>query len=111
MTERNIFTLAKLGDVKAISSLINRSLQPKGITAKLTLKDNCLHILLESKQVPPKQLLFEFIRKGITSLNIASIKKLKVYGRQTGKQFPSWSQDFEFGSEDSSAGPSTWGKL
>ncbi|RCJ18399.1 hypothetical protein A6770_33140 [Nostoc minutum NIES-26] len=74
---------------------MNRQLQPKGITAKVALKDACLQVMLESAQVPDQQALITFIRKGIIGLGAASIEKVKVYGRQTGEEFPAWSQEFE----------------
>lgn len=45
---RPIVERAKLGDAKAIASLLNRSLSAKGITAQANLKDNCLRVMLES---------------------------------------------------------------
>ncbi|MFE1744904.1 CD225/dispanin family protein [Coleofasciculus sp. H7-2] len=95
MTQTNLLELARAGDVRAIASLINHQLQPKGITAKATLKDDCLQIMLESAQVPNQQALVTFIRKWITQLGVECIKRVKVYGRLTGDEFPSWSQDFE----------------
>ncbi|WP_242063438.1 hypothetical protein [Nostoc sp. FACHB-892] len=41
MTQPNLLELAKQGDAQAIASLMNRQLQPKGITAKVALKDAC----------------------------------------------------------------------
>lgn len=38
----NPLELAKLGDANAIATLMNRHLQPKGITAQVALKDSCL---------------------------------------------------------------------
>ncbi|MBW4457373.1 MAG: hypothetical protein KME55_34575 [Nostoc indistinguendum CM1-VF10] len=38
MVRQNLLALAKQGDTAAIASLINRQLQPKNITAKVTLK-------------------------------------------------------------------------
>src|SRR3712207_823046 len=93
----SLLELAKQGNAQAIAALINRQLQPKGVTAKAALKDGCLQVMLESTQVPNQQALVEFIRKGITSLEAASIQQVKVYGRQTGGEFPSWSQEIELG--------------
>lgn len=95
MIQGNLLALAKQGNDQAIASLINRSLQPKGITAKVAIKGGCLQVMLESTQVPNQQVLVEFVRKGITGLDIASIQKVKVYGRQTGEEFPAWSHEFE----------------
>jgi hypothetical protein len=94
-TPPNLLELAKQGNAKAIAILINRQLQPKGITAKAAFKDGCLQIMLESVQVPNQQALVAFVRKGITSLGAESIEKVKVYGRQKGEDFPAWSEEFE----------------
>lgn len=99
MAQPNILELAKQGNAKAIANLINRSLQPKGITAKVTLKDGCLQVMLESDQVPEELALVSFIRKSMTSLGAKSIERLKVYGWQTGEEFPAWEQEFELGTQ------------
>ncbi|MEW6494680.1 MAG: hypothetical protein AB1589_19515, partial [Cyanobacteriota bacterium] len=70
MTQPNLSKLAKQGNPKAIAALINRSLKPKGITAKACLEENgCLQVILESSQVPPRSLI-RFIRQGLISLEI-----------------------------------------
>jgi hypothetical protein len=48
MSQQNILELAKQGDAQAIASLMNRQLQPKGITAKATIDNSCLQIMLLS---------------------------------------------------------------
>ncbi len=99
MTQPNYLKLAKQGDAQAIGILINRSLQPKGINAKIAFKNSCLKVILESTLVPEQQVLVEFIRRGITGLNISSVKIVQVYGRQTGEDFPAWSQEFTLAEE------------
>ncbi|MBD2530289.1 hypothetical protein H6G97_12195 [Nostoc flagelliforme FACHB-838] len=115
MTQPNILKLAKQGDTQAIASLMNRHLHPKGITAKVTFKDACLEVILESAQVPSQQILIPFIHKGLTALGATSIEIVQVYGQQTGKEFPAWSKEFNLGiaeaeleavnDEDSSSNP------
>ncbi|MCC5627106.1 hypothetical protein [Nostoc sphaeroides] len=97
MTQPNILELARQGDVQAIASLMNRHLQPKGITAQVALQDACLEVILESTQVLNQQILVAFIRKGLTALGSASIEIVKVYGKQTGQEFPAWSREFNLG--------------
>jgi hypothetical protein len=94
-TQPNLLELAKQGNAQAIATLINRQLQPKGITAKAALKDGCLQVMLESAQAPNQQALVAFVRKGITGLRAASIERVKVYGRLVGEEFPAWSEEFE----------------
>lgn len=89
MVQTNL-QLAKQGDVKAITALMNRVLESKGITAKATLRDSCLQIILEANQLPHQNALVEFVTKGITSLEVESIKSVKIYGRQVGEEFPVW---------------------
>ncbi|MEZ2235957.1 hypothetical protein [Microcoleus sp.] len=95
MTQPNILELAKQGDAKAIALLLNRQLQPKGITAAASLKDGCLQVMLEATEAPSQQVLAGWVSKSIAGLGAASIEKVKVYGRQTGSKVPAWSQEFE----------------
>jgi hypothetical protein len=99
MTQENLRQLAKQGNPKAIAALINQSLKPKNITAKVGLKDDCLQVLLESAQIPKQQAMVSFMRNGLTKLEVESIKTVKVFGRQVGEESPAWSQSFEMVSE------------
>jgi len=99
MTQQNLLQLAKQGNPKAIAAMLNQSLKSKSITAKASLKDGYLQILLESAQTPNQQDIVSFIRKGLTNLAAESITRVKVYGRQIGEESPAWSQAFEMVSE------------
>ncbi len=99
MTQENLRQLAKQGNPKALATLINQSLKPKNITAKVSLKDDCLQVLLESAQIPKQQAMVSFMRNGLTKLEVESIKTVKVFGRQVGEESPAWSQSFEMVSE------------
>jgi hypothetical protein len=90
----NPVELAKQGNVRAIAFLINRSLQSKGVVARPVLRDGCLQIMLEATQLPDEQTLAPFIHKGVKGLEIASVRILKIYGRQAGTNSPCWSQEF-----------------
>lgn len=95
MTQPNLLELAKQGNARAIATLMNRQLQAKRITAKASLKEGCLKVMLESQQVPPQEASVTFVRYGLTNLKPASIEKVKVYGRKTGENNPAWSEEFE----------------
>ena len=88
---------AQQGEPKAITTLLNRSLQSQGVTAKTIRKNDCLQILLESAQIPDKDDLVPFVYKQINNLGIASIQKLKIYGRQLGEKDPVWQEEIELG--------------
>lgn len=95
MTKTDILELAKQGSPKAIAALIDRSLQPKGITAKVALIEGCLHVLLEADKVPNQKVLANFIYQGTLELRAESIQSVKVYGRSLGNSSPAWSEKFD----------------
>ncbi|MCT7982982.1 hypothetical protein NG796_06715 [Laspinema sp. A4] len=95
MTQTELLELAKQGRPTAIAALINRSLEPKGITAKAALKGRCLQITLAAPKVPNQKVLAEFIYQGVMKLAPQAIASLKVLGLQTGQTAPAWSQEFE----------------
>ncbi len=92
MSQQNPLELAKQGNPNAIAALINRNLNPKGVTAKVSRKDNCLRVMLESAEVPNQNSMVEFIRSGILKLRVAEINTLQIFGRQVGDEVPVWSQ-------------------
>ncbi|WP_199296180.1 AAA family ATPase [Trichocoleus sp. FACHB-591] len=93
--QQNILELAKKGDPQAIAALMNRSLKPKGITAKANLKNDCLQVMVEAEQVPEVQAMVSLIQKGMTSLGVESIERVRLYGRRRGDELPSWSHEFD----------------
>ncbi|MCU0517678.1 MAG: hypothetical protein MUC60_12615 [Oscillatoria sp. Prado101] len=100
MAPPTLLELAQQGDPQAIAALLNRQLQPQGITAKVAVRQGCLQVLLESaQQAPDRQACVNFVRTELTSLDPESIDRAKVYGRKMGDKEPTWSQEFglEFG--------------
>jgi hypothetical protein len=79
--------LARQGNPKAIAALLNRSLQPKGITVKVALDQRCLQVMLISAQVPAIELV-QVIRDGLSRLGVESIEQVKIYGKQVGEDIP-----------------------
>uniref|UniRef100_A0ACD5GVZ4 Uncharacterized protein n=1 Tax=Desertifilum tharense IPPAS B-1220 TaxID=1781255 RepID=A0ACD5GVZ4_9CYAN len=95
MTQQNIPELAKQGNPNAIAALLNRSLQPQGITAKAILKEDCLHLLLEGAQIPEQHVAMPILYEELTNLGIETIPSLLVYGRQKGVKEPAWSETID----------------
>lgn len=95
MTQTELLELAKQGRPTAIAALINRSLEPKGITAKAALKGRCLQITLAAPKVPNQKVLAGFIYQGVMKLAPEAIASLKVLGLQNGQKAPAWSQEFK----------------
>jgi uncharacterized protein (DUF697 family) len=94
MTQSNLEELAKQGEINAIAALLNRSFEPKGVTAKAAIKKDCLHIIVEAAQTPDKQDSIATIRDAIANLQLDAIDTVTVYGRQIGDDIPDWHQKF-----------------
>ena len=95
MSQQNLVEIAKQGDARAITQLINRSLNPKGINAKTVLREGCLKIMLESSPVPEREVA-DYVYRGISKLDIPEVNYLIVYGRQPEDEFPAWTEEFSF---------------
>lgn len=95
MEIHEILTLAKQGDPIAIAALINHSLNPRGITAKVGWKNQCLGILLEALPVPDQEEMVAFIRQILGRLQLDSIRWVKVGGYQPGQSVPAWYEEIE----------------
>lgn len=93
--QQKIMELAKQGNPKAIAALLNQSLKSRGMTAIALLKEEFLHIILESDQEPNRQKTAKFASKTLRELNLTSITAAKVHWRKPGKKSPDWSQELE----------------
>ncbi len=95
MTQPNLQQLARQGNPKAISKWLNQHLDPHGVKAKVALKEECLHVLLQgSDRVPDRYEFVNLVRAKLTNLELDSVRRVRVYGRQEGQDKPAWSQEF-----------------
>ncbi len=92
MTQANLLQLAQMGDADAIAALMNASLQVIGVSARAVLRDGSLHVLLESERVLSPSPAIEFIRRGLSRLDLGWISSAVVYSRQSGQRSPMWVQ-------------------
>ncbi|RMF63625.1 MAG: hypothetical protein D6742_17005, partial [Cyanobacteria bacterium J069] len=93
IAEKNLLDQARQGNAEAIATLLNRSLNPKGITALARLEQDTLHILIEGVPTPPPDVA-PFVQQGVASLGIVSAQTLKIYGRQRGVSQVGWQQAY-----------------
>ncbi|MBE9177750.1 PrsW family intramembrane metalloprotease [Oculatella sp. LEGE 06141] len=94
MAQPDLFELARQGDPGAIATLLNRSLQPRGVEAKLLLRENCLKILLVSARPLEQQAFIQFLHQQISRLQPQTIQRVKVYAQRTGEDTATWYQEF-----------------
>ncbi|XGV99737.1 MAG: hypothetical protein ACAF41_12470 [Leptolyngbya sp. BL-A-14] len=92
MSQLNALELARHGNPQAIAALMNRALQPKGITAKAKLAGECLQVLLESEQATNQKDLVAYICKGVRGLDVKTIRTVAVYGLVRGEAIPIWAE-------------------
>lgn len=90
MTQATLIQLAKQGDPEAIAVLMNASLQEIGAHARVTLKDSCLHVLLEAEKSLDSASCVEFVCIGLEQLEIETISTVILYGRITGQPTAEW---------------------
>lgn len=94
MNQPNLLELARQGDPNAIAALINAVLEPKGITAKASLENACLSVVLESAKALNPETLVNLIYKGLIELEVESIQSVKIYGQKSGESSFSWVSKF-----------------
>ncbi|MBD3881580.1 PrsW family intramembrane metalloprotease [Phormidium tenue FACHB-886] len=102
--QSDLLKLAQQGDPEAIARWLNRSLQPRGVTAKVLLRDDCLKVLLASARPLEQQAFVQFLQQQLGSLGSESIKLVKVYSQQWGENEPAWVQEFPLQAAASSNG-------
>ena len=100
MTEQTLLSLAQRGNPEAIASLLNQALSKKNITATTCLEGKSLQVTLISDQLPPQDLCIYVISEGMRSLDIPSIKFIRVIGQQRYSQQGAWSQIIEQRGDD-----------
>ncbi|VXD24814.1 conserved hypothetical protein [Planktothrix serta PCC 8927] len=96
LTQPQLLELAKQGHAKAIATVISQFLKSRGISTLAKSKDACLHIILESDQVPNQASMSQFVYQKLLDLKIKSIQKVKVYARTPGNKSMAWVQEFTY---------------
>lgn len=108
MSSQSTLELAKQGDAEAIATLINRSIQAKGIKATADInpaRPQCLNIDLRSPQKINQKAMVSLVRKGMLSLQVERIKQLAISAYHSDYETASdneiWQVDFDLESSES----------
>lgn len=90
----SIFELARTGDLRAISDLINTYLRPEGISARVAPPDRkgCLPVLVEFQQEPMAEGIVKFICHLLWKLNAPNLEGVKIAARYQGDGEILWKQ-------------------
>lgn len=90
MTQLSVMELAKQGDPQAIATLINRSLESKGIHAQAALEGECLKISLQASQIPNQKAVITIIQRGMLILQVEQIKRVKILTYRSDNNYLAW---------------------
>ncbi|NMG59822.1 hypothetical protein E1H12_15170 [Geitlerinema sp. P-1104] len=95
MTQQDLHELARKGDSRAISALLNQQLKASGVRSKAVIKQGCLHVILEAEgDVPDRPSCLEIVRVKVINWEVEGVARVRVYGRQTGNSVAAWQQEF-----------------
>ncbi|MDB9310398.1 50S ribosome-binding GTPase [Aphanizomenon sp. CS-733/32] len=87
-------------DTEAIAHSLNQSFTLDGIIVKVSVKNDCLKIALESVAVTKKDQLLPVIMREIANFKLTSIKTVKIYGKQIKTFDPNWYHNFDLQPEN-----------
>lgn len=86
---------ARQGDIEVINILLNKSLNPKGISVKCRILDCCLQIILESEETLNASKMTKFLKYGFEKLGVEGIESLQIYGKRSEEDFPDWHENIK----------------
>lgn len=101
MAQNPLVEQAKLGNVNAIASLMNRLLKSQGMLANVERDGDCLEILIESDlrslndevRIPKRQILVGMLKKWFVTLEVQTVSSIKISWQQTGADQPAWTEE------------------
>jgi len=94
MTQTPLVVQAKEGNPSAIAALLNRALQPKGMTATAQLEGNCLTVELSSAQPIHQANVMAFIQQGMNRLQPQRIQTVIVFAQTDQVGEFAWMESF-----------------
>ena len=94
MNHQDRLLQARQGDAAAIASLLQQALATRGIQVRAVCKNKCLHVLLESDQVPDRQTCTRAVYAALLCLGAQNIHAVRIYGREINTPQSIWTQGF-----------------
>ena len=97
-------TLARRGDLPALTYLLMRRLNPDqkmqlttgGTRVKVLRRDQLLHIMADAPVCPARRRIVPTLLSFLESLELQGINGIRIYGRRAGQQRPAWSYGRDF---------------
>lgn len=93
--------------IHVFTTELNEALQPLDTLAKVNLREQCLRVMFEANPAPE---LAQMARLTATMLKQAQptmLKRIQLYGRLPGDEFPMWGHEFQLNGSDPLEAPNT----
>ena len=81
--------------IEVITSQFIQFFKFLSITAKVSIENTCLTILLESDKLPDQQISVAFIRRQLMNCDIESIQSVQICGRESVGNHQAWRHKFK----------------
>ncbi len=88
----DLYDRAHSGDPEAIATLLNQIFVPRGVTARVTLKEDSIQVLLVSERLLNQQAFVSYVQRQLISHQIPHLQVAEIYSQQLGETTPAWSQ-------------------
>lgn len=98
MADPKLLEQAKQGNAIALKTLLNKSLRPHGIWARIDRDGSVLQIALESTEAPDAEAMEKRIRSGIKRLQPQGVDQVVLSGWALGEVEPTWERELPFAS-------------
>lgn len=97
-------TLAQRGDLPALAHLLTRLLNPDldawlatgGIRIRVLQRQALLHVMADAPVCPPRRQIVPAVLDFLTTLQLAEVEGIRIYGRRAGQHRPTWSYGSDF---------------
>jgi hypothetical protein len=89
-SQHHLISLAKQGNPKALTTLINQTLSPLGVVVTSALNAECLVVTAIVPDTIDRKFLIEFMREGMERLQANSIRQVLLVGRDRARVTPDW---------------------
>ncbi|MGF1537766.1 MAG: hypothetical protein ACFB4J_14970 [Elainellaceae cyanobacterium] len=106
MPQSVLLNRAKQGDADAIAALINRHAKHQGVVAQASLRQHCLHVILEGREPPIQAFWSSYLERALNQLGTDSVTQLHIYGRCYGAKRAAWRETISLAEKPTVIAPS-----
>ncbi len=95
-----LIDLTKENSVEQLTTLFDQVLQGQAIKTLVSLKDTRLQVMFEAETAPDQKQMIALTGRLLRRAKLGVIAHVRLYGRQQGDEFPTWSREFKLGGQE-----------